>query len=200
MQVVATYNLPSLPVISMPSPTSPMFNLTKVLPSILANAITQTKHSWEYGALTQSLLEVYHPMYTTFAWDAKGFDTLEDAYIPWEVLEIANKVLKPYDFSLFDQTNQKGTSSANPAETPLSAYLLQETSPVAIHPQRLLNGDGSLGDPASVAPAVWLLANFADKEVVRAKMPGLRSGKEYAWAVGCQWAFLLEGHRDENGM
>lgn len=141
--------------------------LTSLIPSILSNANSIAVHSWEIGAFTETLLEVYYPQLTPFGWKTSAFDG-ED--IPWSVLKIA----KDED------------------------YLFPDTTPHAHVSQALVGGDGALGDPVSLIPAVWLLAKFARQDDLREEL-GLRSPEDYAWAVGNQLDYLFNGPTSDNG-
>ncbi|KIR62563.1 hypothetical protein I314_03508 [Cryptococcus bacillisporus CA1873] len=154
--------------------------LTSLIPSILSNANSIAVHSWEIGAFTETLLEVYYPQLTPFGWKASAFDG-ED--IPWSVLKIAKDAISHYNW-----TGAPGQNS----EKNLQDYLFPDTTPHAHVSQALVGGDGALGDPVSLIPAVWLLARFARQDDLREEL-GLRSPEDYAWAVGNQLDYLFNG-------
>lgn len=81
----------------------------------------------------------------------------------------------------------------------MSLYLSPETSPVPLPAHPLIDGDGSLGDPASFGPAVWMLVQFAQIKDVKEQLD-LRCPAEYAWAVGRQMSYLKAGKTDDNGL
>lgn len=158
--------------------------LTRSLPGILENAIQITKHSWELGTLTEVLIEVYNPELSPFgflpaAWNATSFPNL-----PLTVVNITAQELASYDFS------------GAPSPTTNLVSLLSSSTPRA-----LVDGAGSLGDPASLGPAAWITANFADQVRVlnNSGVSGLQSDAAYAWAVGNQLAALYNGPRADNG-
>lgn len=160
--------------------------LTLLIPSILSNANSIAVHSWEIGAFTETLLEVYYPQLTPFGWKTSAFDG-ED--IPWSVLQIAKDAISHYDW-----TGAPGQNS----EKNLQDYLFPDTTPQAHVSQALVGGDGALGDPVSLIPAVWLLARFARQDDLREEL-GLRSPGDYAWAVGNQLDYLFNGPTSDNG-
>lgn len=143
-------------------------------------------HSWELGAFTETLLEVYYPQLTPFGWDGRAFDG-ED--IPWSVLKIAKDAISHYNW-----TGAPGQDFGKN----LPDYLFPDTTPHAHVSQALVGGDGALGDPVSLVPAVWLLARFARQDDVRDKL-GLRCPEDYAWAVGNQLDYLFNGPASDNG-
>lgn len=155
--------------------------LSNMLPTILTNAIAITTHSWELGALTQALLEVYDPTLSPFEFDGNSFNSANpDAFIQVTLASIAN-----YDWS--GCPSWSGTGRVDD----LTRFLWQETSPTPLQYRPLVNGDGSLGDPASLAPAVWLVAEMAHRNDLGSQY-GLRPKEDYAWAVGNQLRYLLE--------
>ncbi|WVQ84673.1 hypothetical protein IAT38_006828 [Cryptococcus sp. DSM 104549] len=157
--------------------------LTKLLPSILSNANGISVHSWELGAYTETLLEVYNPELTPFGWDGG----LCRGDVPWNVLAIAQDTISHYDW-----TGAPGRVTGND----LSTYLDESTTPVPYVSKALVGGDGALGDPVSLVPAVWLLAKFARRSDVRSRL-GTRAADDYAWAVGNQLHYLLNGPKDD---
>ncbi|OXG29456.1 hypothetical protein C359_04851 [Cryptococcus neoformans Bt120] len=160
--------------------------LTSLIPSILSNANSIAVHSWEIGAFTETLLEVYYPKLSPFEWDANAFDG-ED--IPWSVLKIATDAISHYNW-----TGAPGQDFSKS----LQDYLFPDTTPHAHVSQALVGGDGALGDPVSLIPAVWLLAKFAKQNDLRDKL-GLRCPEDYAWAVGNQLDYLFNGPTSDNG-
>ncbi|KIR41426.1 hypothetical protein I307_03974 [Cryptococcus deuterogattii 99/473] len=182
---VSGFAFPS--VTASPSITASSYKtLTSLIPCIISNANSIAVHSWEIGAFTETLLEVYYPELTPFGWKASAFDG-ED--IPWSVLKIAKDAISHYNW-----TGAPGQNSENN----LQDYLFPDTTPHAHVSQALVGGDGSLGDPVSLIPAVWLLARFARQDDLREEL-GLRSPKDYAWAVGNQLDYLFNGPTSDNG-
>lgn len=169
----------SLATLACPPTSSPeMRRLTALLPKVLNNAISVTNKSWEIGTLTQSLLEVYHPYFAPFEWDPsviKGRD------VPCQVLNITEKALLKYDWDGSPSRTGRGCNIGNAA---LKGYLYQDTAPLPLKNVALIEGDGSLGDPCSIGPAVWLLAQLAGRKELSNK--GHRKPWDYAWAVGNQ--------------
>ncbi|OCF38058.1 hypothetical protein I316_00282 [Kwoniella heveanensis BCC8398] len=161
--------------------------LSDLLPDILEKGNSISVHSWELGCLTETLLEVYDPILTPFEWDPEGCQRS----VPWEMLTIAQRSLEGYDWT--------GAPGSTGHTANLADYLNTEKTPVQLTPKPLIDGAGSLGDPASLIPAVWLLAKFASRGGVWRKL-GTRSADDYAWAVGNQLIYLLNGPKSpENG-
>lgn len=156
--------------------------LTTKLPAILNNAISISNTSWELGTLTESLLEVYNPQLTPFDWDPNS------TAIPWDMLNITFNAILDYNWT--------GSPNSTPANL---AQYLDSTTPTPLVPQPLVDGDGSLGDPMSLATAVWVLAKFAVESNEWSSTLGLRQAGEYAWAVGNQVAYLKAGNTSSNG-
>ncbi|WVR00122.1 hypothetical protein IAU59_007264 [Kwoniella sp. CBS 9459] len=154
--------------------------LSDLLPDILENGNSISVHSWELGCLTETLLEVYDPILTPFEWDPEGCQRS----VPWEMLTIAQRSLEGYDWT--------GAPGSTGHTANLGDYLDTTRTPVPLTPKPLIDGAGSLGDPASLIPAVWLLAKFASRGGVWRKL-GTRSADDYAWAVGNQLIYLLNG-------
>jgi hypothetical protein len=170
------------PVVAQWSVNSDAYHrLTRMLPTILTNAIAITTHSWELGALTQALLEVYDPTLSPFEFTDSSFNNASpDAAIQVTLASIAD-----YDWSGCPSWSGGGRVDD------LTRFLWQETSPTPLQYRPLVNGDGSLGDPASLAPAVWMLAELAHRDDLGSRY-GLRPKEDYAWAVGNQLRYLLE--------
>jgi len=145
-------------------------SLAAKVPAVLNNAVTSTKHSWEFGALFEALLEVEAPQLTPFGWKPEG------AEVPSKLVDIySSNILNGYDFGPVQ-------SSASD----ITQYL-SDNPPTPIDNKALIGGDGSLGDPAAVGPATWLLAMFADK------LPQLGHNKDQlAWAAANQLRHLRE--------
>lgn len=170
------------PVVSQWSVNSDSYHrLTQLLPTILTNAISITTHSWELGSLTQALLEVYDPSLSPFEFTDSAFNNAwPDAAIQVTLASIAD----------YDWSGCPSWSGAGQVDD-LSRFLWSETSPTPLQFRPLVNGDGSLGDPASIAPAVWMLAELAHRNDLGSRY-GLRPKEDYAWAVGNQLRYLLE--------
>lgn len=164
--------------------------LTRFLPQVMTKAIESTVHSWEYGALVESLLEVYLPRLTPFAYDSSAYKS----DIPWAALWVVEGAIAGYDWTGAPSPNENPSSLAE-----LSKYLDSSTTPTTLSPKPLLDGDGSLGDPASLGFGVWILARFASRADVRAGMKTTHSSAQLAWAVGNQLAYLNQGYRADNG-
>lgn len=164
-------------------------NLTKILPTIMTNAIESSTHSWEVGSLVESLLEVYVPKLGPFEFDRTAF--AKD--VPWAALWVVEAWLAGYDW-----TGSPG--NYNPASvTDLAAYLDYSTTPTPLSPKPLINGDGSLGDPVALGMGVWLLARYAQRSDVRSGLSSGLSSAQLAWACGNQLAYLQQGSASENG-
>ncbi|WWC64479.1 uncharacterized protein I303_107089 [Kwoniella dejecticola CBS 10117] len=161
--------------------------LTKALPKILKNANSISIHSWELGCFTETLLEVYNPGLTPFEWQQRSCALLEFNDIPWNVLKIAEKSLVAYDWT-------GSPSDLDACDGKLEDYLDNSKSPVphVTGGRALINGDGALGDPVSLVPAVWILAQFAKNRLVHLGLE-MKQGEDYAWAVGNQLDYLLNG-------
>jgi hypothetical protein len=173
-----------------PSSTKDFERLTQLLPKILDNAVSRSNKSWEIGTVTQALLEVYDPHLAPFEWDASAY---QGRQIPWRVLEITKTALADYDWTgspgqlggWYDKRQEdKGTSW-------LREFLSNDTARVPLRNQALMNGSGSLGDPCSVGPAVWMLGQLAERQEVRSQ--GYKDPQDYAWAVGNQYGNLISG-------
>lgn len=156
--------------------------------TVLSNAIDITAHSWEYGTLTQALLEVYNDNLTPYKWNPLAF-TSGSTLLVDIVANITAGVVAQYDWS--------GAPNARSAKS-LGTYL-SATPPVALRPQPLVDGAGSLGDPASVGPAAWLLANFVDRLRVNKQLKSQISSDAYAWATANQLQYLRQGPKDGRG-
>ncbi|KAL1413426.1 hypothetical protein Q8F55_001193 [Vanrija albida] len=177
------HTLPSLSY--APGVNEPLYiQLTRSLPAILDNAIEITKHSWELGTLTEVLLEVYNPELTPFGFLPSAWNSSAHPNLPLTVVNITAQALSAYDFS------------GAPGDTADHATLLSSSSP-----RPLVDGAGSLGDPASLGPAAWITANYADqvRRLNDTGVSGLQSDSAYAWAVGNQLAALHAGPHSDNG-
>ncbi|WOO77175.1 uncharacterized protein LOC62_01G000761 [Vanrija pseudolonga] len=159
--------------------------LTRSLPGILDNAIRITTHSWELGTLTEVLIEVYNPELSPFGFLPAAWNATSLPNLPLTVVNITAQQLASYDWS----------GAPGPSTTNLVPLLSSST------PRPLVDGAGSLGDPASLGPAAWITANFADQVRVLngSGVSGLHSDAAYAWAVGNQLAALYNGPRADNG-
>ncbi|TXT15672.1 hypothetical protein VHUM_00175 [Vanrija humicola] len=178
------HTLPSLSF--APGVNDPLYvQLTRSLPGILDKAIEITKHSWELGTLTNVLVEVYNPELSPFGFLPSAWNSSAHPNLPLTVVNITAQELAGYDFS-----------GAPKAATTNLAALLSSTTPRA-----LVDGAGSLGDPAALGPAAWITANFADQVRVlnNSGVSGLQRDAAYAWAVGNQLADLYAGPRADNG-
>lgn len=205
LAAVGAYALPqavvpstTLATLSNPRGASPeLKRLGKLLPKVLENAISITKKSWEYGALTQALLEVYDPQYTPFEWDP---DALKDRPLDasWQFLSVTNSSLADYDWTgspgdLNGWYDKRGEEYGWLDEY-LDASSAKGRSTLS---RALINGDGALGDPCSLGPAVWLVSYLAScRDEVRDA--GLRDAQDYAWAVGNQLKYLNNGVKSDN--
>lgn len=188
-----------LPTLSSPEGSSTKLKeLTELLPKVLENAISSSTKSWELGALTQALLEVYDPQFTPFEWDIEA--VRDQRPVPWRVVDITNKSLSAYNWTgspgqVNDWYDRRGTDK----HTWLREYLDPAKAKTPLVDKALVPGDGALGDPCSLGPAVWLLAQLADSrgEVRRA---GIKDAQDYAWAVGSQLQYFNKGERTDNGV
>ncbi|KAL7424293.1 hypothetical protein Q5752_001883 [Cryptotrichosporon argae] len=153
--------------------------LTLLIPTVLSNAVSISTHSWELGVLTEALLEVYDPQLTPFGWDG----SLGYGAAPAAVLDIAASALGSYDWS----------GSPGSGNGQLTRY--RSGAGAQQVPQPLVDGAGALGDPCSLGPAVWVLASYADS----CGDPHGITSADYAWAVGNQYAYLLDGVASDNG-
>ncbi|WVQ74275.1 hypothetical protein IAR50_003872 [Cryptococcus sp. DSM 104548] len=160
--------------------------LTNKIPDVLARSNEIATHSWELGTLINTLLEVYNSGLMPFDWDSGAVDNGE---IPWNALQIASDTITHYDW-----TGAPNATTGND----LSLYLDNSTTPQSHHSQALIGGDGAVGDPVSLVPAVWLLAEFAQNDEVKSQLQ-LRDADDYAWAVGNQLDYLLNSPTSENG-
>jgi hypothetical protein len=108
------------PVVAQWSVNSDAYHrLTRMLPTILTNAISITTHSWELGALTQALLEVYDPTLSPFEFTDSAFNSASpDAAIQVTLASIAN----------YDWTGCPSWSGVGRVDD-LTRFLWQETSP-----------------------------------------------------------------------
>ena len=191
----STMNLATL---STPQSSSPQLEqLTSLLPKVIENAISISHKSWELGALTQALLEVYDPQFTPFEWNIEAVRGQRP--VPWRFLEITNNSLSEYNWTespgeVGGWYDKRGTDK----HTWLREYLDPSKARTPLVDRTLIGGDGALGDPCSLGPAVWLMAQLADcrGEVREA---GIKDAQDYAWAVGNQLQYLNKGIRTDNG-
>lgn len=195
---------PSTPVLTLATVSNPkngspeLERLGTLLPKILDNAVAISHKSWELGALTQALLEVYDPQFTPFEWNAEALkDRPLDA--SWRFLSVTNASLDGYDWTgspgdLGGWYDKRGGDHAW-----LDEYLDPDSAKGQTTVTRaLIDGNGALGDPCSLGPAVWLLAYLAScRDEVR--KAGLKDAQDYAWAVGNQLKYLNNGVRSDNG-
>ena len=163
---------------------SSYISLTNEIPAVLNNAIEISSHSWEVGALTETLLEVYNPCLTPFEWN----DTCFGGDVPWAMFSVLLDAISGYNWT--------GAPSSDPNN--LADYLDPSTAPTPLIIQPLANGSSSLGDPNSLGPAVWVLARFAQRDDVRGEL-GLKCAGAYAWAVGNQLGYLKAASTSANG-
>jgi hypothetical protein len=189
--------LTSLGTLACPPDSSPeMQNLTRLLPKVLDNAVSISNKSWEIGSLTQSLLEVYDPRFAPFEWD---YASTKGNQIPWRVMNITERVLESYDWS-GSPGDKGGWYDKRRAPQSDGAWLKEYLSDIPRVPVKsvaLMDGHGSQGDPCSVGPAVWMLAQLAERDEVRKR--GYKDPQDYAWAVGNQLLNLTSGLKDGNG-
>ncbi|WWC72107.1 uncharacterized protein I206_106067 [Kwoniella pini CBS 10737] len=165
-------------------------SLTKALPKILKNANSISIHSWELGCFTETLLEVYNPSLTPFEWENQLCASSKSDDIPWNVIKIAKNSLVAYNWT-------GSPSDLGSCDGELKDYLDNSTSPVKHIPKALINGDGALGDPVSLVPAIWVLAQFAKNRLVNLGS-GMKEGEDYSWAVGNQLDYLFSGPTQSN--
>jgi hypothetical protein len=191
-----------LATVSCPPGSSEDFErLTRLLPKVLDNAVSLSNKSWEIGTVTQSLLEVYDPHFAPFEWDASAY---KGEQIPWRVLEITKTALATYDWTespgqkgKWYELNQKDSEDKEDVKEDggdmswLKEYLDGDTARVPLENRGLVDGAGALGDPCSVGPAVWMLAQLAARKEVRDQ--GFKDPQDYAWAVGNQVQNLTSG-------
>lgn len=145
-----------------------------------------SNHSWELGAIINSLIEVYNPELSPFDYDPEGCSEP-----PWAALQVTCATLANYTWE--DSPSTIGVGGD------IEDYILNATSPVPLQLRSLVNGDGSLGDPCAPAPGTWVLAKFADRPDVRERLQLEQSAQDYAWAVGNQLAYLQAGKTSDNG-
>ena len=156
----------------------------------MQNAISISTHSWELGTLCSALVELYYPSLSPFAYEgpeeSKSLDKL-----PKAVLEVLVNAMGSYDWT--GSPSSLNVTTSNDA----SVYLSNTTAPVALQPQPLVDGDGALGDPASLGAAAYIAAELIDP--LNTTITGARSGADYAWAVGNQLSYLQSGTTSDNG-
>ena len=163
---------------------SSYISLTNDIPAILNHAVDISSHSWELGTLTEALLEVYNPSLTPFEWDGGAFG----GDVPWAMFSVLLDTISGYNW----------TGAPNSDPNNLADYLDPSTAPSPLISQPLVSGLGSLGDPNSLGPAVWVLAKFAQRDDVKGEL-SLRCAGDYAWAVGNQLSYLKAGFTSANG-
>jgi hypothetical protein len=178
-----------------PDASPAMVNLTRLLPKILANAKSSSTKSWEIGTLQQALLETYDPHFTPFEWDESA---VRERPIPWDVFEITKAAMVEYDWSGSpDETTTKNASrTQQEAGTDWLAEYLSETSTLPVKNLGLSRADGAQGDACSLGPAVWMMAQMADRKEVKER-GGFKKPEEYAWAVGNQKLNLTLGPQQD---
>ena len=182
----------SLATLACPHDSAPeLARLTALLPKVLDNAVSITNKSWEIGALTQGLLEVYDPDFTPLEW---SYSAAKESQIPWRVLDITRKALEGYNWSGSPGPDGGEEGVDDPS---LKDYLSVATAQVPLMSEALVLGNGSAGDPCAVGPAVWLMAQIAERSEVKDK--GYKDSRQYAWAVGNQLLNLTSGLKDGNG-
>jgi hypothetical protein len=188
----------SLAIVSYPkNSSSQLKRLSALLPKVLDNAISSSHKSWELGALTQALLEVYDPQFTPFRWDIEAVRGQRP--VPWRVVEITNNSLSAYDWTGSPgEVNGWYDKRGDGGHMWLREYLDPAKARTPLVDQALVPGDGALGDPCSLGPAVWLLAQLADGRA-EVRKAGIKDAQDYAWAVGSQLQYLNKGVRTDNG-
>jgi hypothetical protein len=177
-----------------PDASPAMVNLTRLLPKIFANAQSSSTMSWEIGTIQQALLEVYDPHFTPFEWDETA---VRDRPIPWNVFEITKAAMVEYNWTGSpDETVTKNASRTQeePGKDWLAEYL-SETPPAPVKNLGLILADGAQGDACSLGPAVWMMAQMADRTEVKER-GGFKKREEYAWAVGNQKKNLTLGPQE----
>lgn len=137
---------------------------------VLKNAESISTHSWERGAYQQSWLSYWRDDLTEFG-GRFPLTNVDGVAAPTELLQSAKQSVEQYDWS--------GAGGES-------------------WPKPLINGDGSLGDPLAIAPAVHILSLFADNSSVRLSLD-LRQAADYVWAVDNQLAYARNGPSSENG-
>jgi hypothetical protein len=130
---------------------------------------------------------VYNPSLTPFDWD----DSATEGDVPWAALQVTLAALYETNWTGAPTTN--GSSSDD-----LADYLDSATSSVPLTGATLIDGAGALGDPCSLGPSVWVLAQFCTRDEVRTAL-GAKSADAYAWAAGNQLEHLLAGNSSANG-
>ena len=178
-----------------PDASPAMVNLTRLLPKIFANAESSSTKSWEIGTLQQALLETYDPHFTPFEWDKAA---VRNRPIPWNVFEITKAAMVDYDWSGSpDETTTKDASRTQQelGKDWLAEYLLKDP-PFPVKNLGLIPADGAQGDACSLGPAVWMMAQMADRQEVKER-GGFKRPEEYAWAVGNQKLNLTLGPQDD---
>jgi hypothetical protein len=110
-------------------------------------------------------------------------------------LNITGKALEGYDWTCSPGERNGWYTERSEPDTTDSAWLkeyLSDRPRLPVKNLALMNGDGAQGDPCSIGPAVWMLAQFAaERREVRDR--GYRDPQDYAWAVGNQMLNLTSG-------
>ena len=179
------------PVSGNTSITSESYSkLTKLIPTIMTNAIETSIHSWEIGSLVEALLEVYVPKLAPYEFASSAFE----ADIPWAALWTVEAWLDGYDWSEGPSTSVNVTSLSD-----LAKYLDASTTPTILDPQPLIGGDGALGDPVALGMGTWVLARYAMRAEVQQALSTGVTAAQLAWAAGNQLAYLRNGYTSDNG-
>ena len=162
----------------MSDPTSA--KLTQLLPTVLAVSWRTTNHSWEYGTLSQSLIEVYTPGFSPFSHLGGSFNASSLPDAPDYLHIIRDVVLAGYDWS----GAPNGTTS----------------SAQQVRAMPLMDGEGALGDPCSLAPALWVSGN-SQSNLTTTGPCGITvpSVEDTQWAVQNQLAYLLGSGQSQDG-
>ena len=166
--------------------------LTGLMPTVLQNALSITDQSWELGTLVEAILEVYYPATAPFEF---SYSSLTENP-PYEALKVVVNSMAEYDWS----AGPSASSNDSSVKGGLGVYLDSDTSPTPLSPRALLDGAGALGDPCAVGPGAWTLATFLTRGDVGIRLKvEKRTAKDYAWAVGNQLQYLMNGPKSDNG-
>jgi hypothetical protein len=141
-----------------------------IIEQVLRNAESISHHSWERGAYQQSWLSYYRDDLSEFGGQFP-FTSADSVAPPTDLLQSAKQSVEQYDWS-----GAGGNS----------------------WPKPLINGDGSLGDPLAIAPAVHLLSIFAEDASIKSALD-LREGSDYSWAIDNQFMYARNGPTSDNG-
>ena len=164
--------------------------LTNAIPQILTNAVSISNHSWELGTLVEAILEVYHQDLTCFNYNPNA--TSDGESLPNNALNVVIAAMGNYSWA--------GSPGPSVTSTNLSSYLSSATSPVPLISQTLVDGEGALGDPNTLGPGAWVLAQFLQSSEAQQQLNvNGRSADDYAWAVGNQLLHLQQGNTSYNG-